>query len=327
MTRTKLPRGRLGSGARRRVVALGGGHGLAATLQALRRVTDELTAVVGVADDGGSSGRLRAEFGVLPPGDLRMALAALCGDDSWGRTWEQVIQHRFGGSGDLGGHSVGNLLITALWERTGDAVTGLDWVAALLEAHGRVLPCSDVPLTIVAEILGHDPARPDDVTVVRGQVAVATTPGSVLHISLDPPAPPACREAIVAVREADAIILGPGSWYTSVIPHLLVPELARAIAESPARRVVVLNIDPQVGETTGFAAHTYLDVLYNYLPDLRVDVVIADRRHVEDLAALRRSCDDLGGELFLMDVARAGAEFAGQHDPQRLAVAFDTVLA
>ena len=308
-------------------MALGGGHGLAASLQALRRVTDELTAVVGVADDGGSSGRLRAEFGVLPPGDLRMALGALCGDDSWGRTWEQVIQHRFGGSGELGGHSVGNLLITALWEQTGDAVTGLDWVGALLEAQGRVLPCSDVPLTIVAEILGHDPDRPDEVRVVRGQVEVATTPGSVLHIALDPPEPPACREAIEAVRQADAIVLGPGSWYTSVIPHLVIPDLARAITESPARRVVVLNIDPQAGETTGFVAHTYLDVLYNYLPDLRVDVVIADRRHVEDVDALRRSCDDLGAELFLMDVARTGPGFAGVHDPQRLAVAFDTVLA
>lgn len=317
----------MGSASGRRVVALGGGHGLSASLQALRRVTASLTAVVGVADDGGSSGRLRAELGVLPPGDLRMALAALCGDDSWGRTWERVIQHRFGGTGELGGHSLGNLLIAALWEQTGDAVTGLDWVGALLEANGRVLPCSDVPLTIVAEVLGHDPAHPDEVTVVRGQVEVATTPGSVLHIALDPPAPQACREAIVAISEADAIVLGPGSWYTSVIPHLVIPDLARAITESPARRIVVLNLNPQVGETTGFAAHTYLDVLYNYLPDLRVDTVIADRHHVEDMSELERSCADLGAEIFLMDVARSGTGAAGMHDPQRLAVAFDTVLS
>ncbi len=321
----RLPGVPLGSASRRNVVALGGGHGLAASLQALRRVTDSLTAIVGVADDGGSSGRLRSEFGVLPPGDLRMALAALCGDDGWGRTWERVIQHRFGGEGDLAGHSVGNLLITALWEETGDAVTGLDWVAALLGANGRVLPCSVVPLTITAEVLGHDPTRPDEVLEVRGQVEVATTPGDVLHIALDPPAPPACPEAIVSVSEADAIVLGPGSWYTSVIPHLVIPDLARAIADSPARRVVVLNLNPQVGETSGFAAHTYLDVLYNYLPDLRVDTVIGDPRHVEDMGTLKRSCADLGAELFLMDVSRSDA--AGIHDPQRLAVAFDTVLA
>jgi uncharacterized cofD-like protein len=256
-----------------------------------------------------------------------MALAALCGDDAWGRTWEQVIQHRFGGEGELAGHSVGNLLITALWEQSGNAVTGLDWVAALLEANGRVLPCSEVPLTIVAEVLGHDPQQPDQVSVVRGQVEVATTPGDVLHISLDPPEPPACREAVAAIREADAIVLGPGSWYTSVIPHLVIPELARAITDSPARRIVVLNLNPQVGETTGYAAHTYLDVLYNYLPDLRIDTVIADRSHVEDLAALRTSAADLGAEVFLMDVARSGQGNAGMHDPQRLAVAFDTVLA
>jgi uncharacterized cofD-like protein len=222
---------------------------------------------------------------------------------------------------------VGNLLITALWEQSGNAVTGLDWVAALLEANGRVLPCSEVPLTIVAEVLGHDPQQPDQVSVVRGQVEVATTPGDVLHISLDPPEPPACREAVAAIREADAIVLGPGSWYTSVIPHLVIPELARAITDSPARRIVVLNLNPQVGETTGYAAHTYLDVLYNYLPDLRIDTVIADRSHVEDLAALRTSAADLGAEVFLMDVARSGQGNAGMHDPQRLAVAFDTVLA
>ena len=135
------------------------------------------------------------------------------------------------------------------------------------------------------------------------------------------------RRPVAAIREADAIVLGPGSWYTSVIPHLVIPELARAITDSPARRIVVLNLNPQVGETTGYAAHTYLDVLYNYLPDLRIDTVIADRSHVEDLAALRTSAADLGAEVFLMDVARSGQGNAGMHDPQRLAVAFDTVLA
>jgi len=310
-----------------RVVALGGGHGLAASLRALRHVTNSLTAIVGVADDGGSSGRLRSEFGVPPPGDLRMALAALCGDDEWGRTWEQVIQHRFGGSGALSGHSVGNLLITALWEETQDTVTGLDWMGALLEAHGRVLPCTTVPLTIVAEVLGHHRTRPDDLSIVRGQVEVATTAGTVIDIRLDPPSPPACPEAVEALRQADAIVLGPGSWFTSVIPHLAIPELAKAITDSPARRIVVLNLNPQAGETTGFAAHTYLDVLFNFLPDLRIDTVIADRHHVEDRDALDRSAADLGATVFLTDVAMTDPQQAGSHDPQRLAAAFGTVLA
>lgn len=310
-----------------KVVALGGGHGLAATLRALRRVTGSITAIVGVADDGGSSGRLRAEFGVPAPGDLRMALAALCGDDEWGRTWEQVIQHRFGGTGELAGHSLGNLLITALWEETQDTVTGLDWVAALLEARGRVLPCTTVPLTIVADVLGHHRTRPDDLTVVRGQVEVATTPGTVLGITLDPPSPPACKEALLAVAEAKAIVLGPGSWYTSVIPHLAIPELAEAITDSAARRIVVLNLNPQPGETTGFAAHTYLDVLFTFLPDLRIDTVIADRHHIEDPAALERSAAALGATVFVTDVAKVGSEHAGSHDSARLAAAFGTVLA
>ncbi|NBX70995.1 MAG: YvcK family protein, partial [Actinobacteria bacterium] len=120
------------------VVALGGGHGLASSLRALRQVTPNLTAIVGVSDDGGSSGRLREQFDVVPPGDLRMALAALCGDDTWGSTWAQVLQHRFKSDGDLDGHSLGNLLITALWQETGDVVAGLDWVAKLLDAQGRV---------------------------------------------------------------------------------------------------------------------------------------------------------------------------------------------
>ena len=167
------------------MVALGGGHGLYASLSGLRRVTRDLTAIVTVADDGGSSGRLRREFGVLPPGDLRMALAALCGDDAWGTTWSRVIQHRFagadrtgeegnGGAG-LAGHAVGNVLIVALWELLGDTVQGLDWVARLLGAHGRVLPMSSVPLDLVAEVEGADPDRPDEVTIVQGQVACATT--------------------------------------------------------------------------------------------------------------------------------------------------------
>ena len=309
----------------RRVVALGGGHGLAASLSALRRVTDDITAIVTVADDGGSSGRLREEFGTPPPGDLRMALAALCGDDTWGRTWERVIQHRFGGTGDLAGHSLGNLLITALWEETGDIVTGLDWVGALLEAQGRVLPCATVPLTIEADVRGHDPERPDVVCVVRGQVEVASTAGEVLALRVDPPQAQACPEAILAIAEADAIVLGPGSWFTSVITHLAIPELAQAILESRARRVVVLNLNPQVGETSHFQSHTYLDVLSRYVPS--VDSVIADRRHVEDPAALQRQCQNMGAQLLLTDVAHSGRKLSGQHDPHRLAVAFDTVLA
>ncbi|WP_433472047.1 gluconeogenesis factor YvcK family protein [Spirillospora sp. CA-142024] len=309
-----------------KVVALGGGHGLYASLSALRRVTDRLTAVVTVADDGGSSGRLRRELGVLPPGDLRMALAALCGDDEWGQTWRDVVQHRFRSQGDLQDHAVGNLLIVALWELLGGAaapgstVAGLDWVGRLLGAHGRVLPMAAVPLDIVAEVRGADPSRPGEITHVKGQVACAKTPGSVLGVSLVPADPPACPEALAAVDEADWIVFGPGSWFTSVLPHLKVPALARALTTARARRVVALNLAPQPGETDDFSPQTHLEVLQAHAPDLSVDVVIADRGVVDDPAALDKAVQDLGGRLVLADVA--ADDGSPRHEPARLAQAF-----
>src|SRR5437870_4841991 len=198
-----------------KVVALGGGHGLFASLSALRRVTRQLTAIVTVADDGGSSGMLRRDFGVLPPGDLRMALAALCGDDAWGTTWSKVVQHRFDGDSELAGHTVGNLLIVALWDLLGDTVAGLDWVGKLLGTGGRVLPMAAVPLDIVAEVVGVDPDKPEEISTVRGQAECASTPGQVRSITLLPPDPPAVPEAVRAVLDAEGVGFGPGSWVAS----------------------------------------------------------------------------------------------------------------
>ncbi|HYK30356.1 MAG TPA: uridine diphosphate-N-acetylglucosamine-binding protein YvcK [Streptosporangiaceae bacterium] len=315
-------------------MALGGGHGLYASLSALRRVTRDLTAIVTVADDGGSSGRLRREYGVLPPGDLRMALAALCGDDSWGTTWSKVVQHRFTGNGELGGHAVGNLLIVALWELLGDTVQGLDWVGRLLGAHGRVLPMASVPLELEAEVEGVDPKFPHRMSTVRGQVACAKTTGRVRSMSLVPADPPACAEAVEAVVEADWVVLGPGSWFTSVLPHLLVPELASALIATQARRLVTLNLAPQPGETAGFSPHAHLEVLASHAPDLAFDVVLADRTAVKSAAVkgsaaqttreLEEAADKLGGRLVLADLAMAGRP--DRHDPRRLAGAFAQVF-
>ncbi|MBV2365676.1 gluconeogenesis factor YvcK family protein [Streptomonospora nanhaiensis] len=307
-----------------RVVALGGGHGLHASLSALRRVTTDITAVVTVADDGGSSGRLRRELGVLPPGDLRMALAALCGDDEWGHTWSEVIQHRFRSEGELHGHAVGNLLIVALWELLGDSVAGLDWVGQLLGAHGRVLPMSSVPLDIVAEVEGVDPARPYDLTTVRGQVACASTRGRVRSISLVPEEPPASPQAVKAVREADWVVFGPGSWFTSVLPHLLVPDLARALVETKARRLVTLNLSPQKGETDNFRPETYLEVLAEHAPHLGIDVVLADSGVVGDTSRVGEVAKEMGGRLVVQDVA--AGDGSPRHDPDLLAAAFDEVF-
>jgi len=303
-------------------VALGGGHGLAVTLRALRGVTDQLTAIVGMADDGGSSGRLRRDMGTPPPGDLRMALAALCGDDVWGRTWSSVVQHRFS-AGELAGHAMGNLLITSLWEQTGDVVAGLDWVAALLGAHGRVLPVCSEGVEIVAEVLDA-PGHPG-ISVVRGQSKVAVTEGTVLSIALDPPDPPARPEAIEAIVQAEAIVMGPGSWYTSVLAGLLVPGIHDAIIAAQATRILALNLVAQPGETAGFSPQGHLHVLAGAFPDVRFDVVLADPAHVPDEQALRAACRDVGAELVLRAVAdpRAGH---GHHDPLLLGRAFAEVI-
>ena len=330
-----------------RVVALGGGHGLAATLGALRRVTDDVTAIVTVADDGGSSGRLRRELGVLPPGDLRMALAALCGDDEWGQTWSKVVQHRFAGGGELHGHAVGNLLIVALWELLGDTVDGLDWVGRLLGVQGRVLPMCSVPLEMVALVggIGPDGELLDDSLAagsasgsgrrasvdaepveVRGQVAVAMTRGRVLGVRVEPPNPPGCAEALAAVQAADWVLLGPGSWFTSVLPHVLVPDLARALVESPARRIVNLNLVTQPGETEGYSPASHLEVLASHAPDLRIDVVVADssvENEPDVLAELEVAAASLGAKVVCADVAAPGGiGSTPRHDPARLAAVY-----
>jgi uncharacterized cofD-like protein len=254
-----------------------------------------------------------------------MALAALCGDDAWGTTWSQVVQHRFTGEAELGGHSVGNLLIVALWELLGDTVQGLDWVGRLLGAHGRVLPMASVPLDLAAEVEGADPDRPDEITTVRGQVACASTTGRVRSISLIPPDPPACPEAVAAVRDADWVVLGPGSWFTSVLPHLLVPQLANALLTTPARRIVVLNLVPQPGETEGFSPHAHLEVLADHAPQLTIDVVLADRRAAEGTTAeLEKAAGLLGGRLVLADLAMGDG--SPRHDPRRLAGTFAQIF-
>jgi uncharacterized cofD-like protein len=327
-----------------RVVAFGGGHGLAASLRALRRCAPELdldiTAVVTVGDDGGSSGRLRAERGVLPPGDLRQALVALAGDHPATRRSASLFQHRFAGqaiggasagpaaggasAGDpLAGHAVGNLVLCGLMELLGDPVAALDHAAAMLGAVGRVLPMSCQPLGIEAQVRGADPGHPDEVRTVRGQHQVAVTLGWVESLRLSPALPPACPEAVAAVGGADWLIFGPGSWYTSVIPHLLVPGLAAAIVSSPARRLVTLNLAAEK-ETLGLSVADHLAALRWYLPELKVDLVLADGKAVGDPGPVERAAESLGARLVLAPVAVLDG--TPRHDPAALGTALVPVL-
>lgn len=314
-----------------RVVALGGGHGLAVSLKALTRLTDNLTAIVTVADDGGSSGRLRDELGALPPGDLRMALAALAGEDDWGHSWAELLQHRFTGSGPLSGHAVGNLVLTGLVQTTGSVVAALDLVGQLVGARGRVLPASSTPLDIVALVSG---LVPGELTEVVGQVAVATTTGSVCAVHLRPDEPPACPEAVQAVLDADVVVLGPGSWFTSILTHLLIPELRAALINTKARRVVALNLAPQVGETAGFTPEAHLEVLAAHAPELVLDTVLVDDSAVLDSHglmspalkdALAASVELTGGRLVVASLSLGDG--TARHDPARLAKAYADIFS
>ncbi len=306
------------------VVALGGGHGLSASLSALRLLTKQLTAVVTVADDGGSSGRLRQELDVLPPGDLRMALAALCDDSDWGMTWRDVMQHRFASGPQhesaLDGHALGNLLIVTLWELLEDPVDGLRWAGALLEAEGTVLPMSLTPLVIEGDV-------PDDqaetgLRTVTGQVALAREP-YVRDVRLLPSDAEPCLQALTAIEAADCVILGPGSWHTSVLPHLLMPEMRQAIRGTEGMKVVTMNLSRD-SETQGKTSAQELEVLGCYAPDIGIDAVIADPSSVEDRPALERAAQAMGAFVHYADLRRA--EGLSIHSPLKLAAAYQEVM-
>jgi uncharacterized cofD-like protein len=303
-----------------RVVALGGGHGLAANLRALRLLSDDITAVVTVADNGGSSGRIRSELPVLPPGDLRMALAALCENSEWGDIWHDVIQHRFSTDGELDGHALGNLLIVALWQILEDPIAGLDQVGELLGARGRVLPMALDPLDIEAELVDAAGTR----NVVRGQKEVATADGTVRAMRLIPDRPRVAEEVTEAIARADWVILGPGSWYTSVLPHLMIPEIAEALRTTSASRCVVMNLSTGTEESAGMGSVDLLQVLLDQARDIRFDALVADPTCLPDSLELAEFAGDHGIHALLRQVS-VGRGIA-EHDQVRLAAAYRDVF-
>jgi uncharacterized cofD-like protein len=301
----------------KKVVALGGGHGLAATLTALRQFTSEITAIVTVADNGGSSGRLREEFPILPPGDLRMALAALCGDDEWGRSWAEIMQYRFTSDGVLDGHPIGNLLLAALWDRDGDTVAGLDRVASLLKVVGRVLPMADEALDIEATF-----ENAAGVHQVRGQEEVATADGRFKSIRIIPEYPKARQESLNAISEAEWITMGPGSWFSSVIPHVLVPAQRDAIIASKAKKILLLNLDisdQSAGEYAGYSPLDHLTILNEYAPGIKFDLVVVDSSTAGQ-EELKKHLSTLGSEFLSADLRSSSSPL--HHDTNKLASLF-----
>jgi uncharacterized cofD-like protein len=243
-----------------KVVAIGGGHGLAATLRAVRTYTDRITAIVSVADDGGSSGRLRQLLHIIPPGDLRMCLVALAEP---GSLLASAFEFRFADE-ELAGHALGNLVLAGLIDGTNDPVAALDEACRLLGVKGRVLPATTDPVVLKAEA---------DSGQVAGQVAVMAT-DNIRRVSLVPTDPTSPPQVVVALEEADQIILGPGSLFTSVLAAAVVPEIRDGIRRSRARKIYVCNLRPQVPETEAFDVEMHIEALVAHGID--VDMVVCD---------------------------------------------------
>jgi uncharacterized cofD-like protein len=288
------------------VVALGGGHGLSVVLQAAREYAGTITGVVSVADDGGSSGRLRRDFGVPAPGDLRRCLVALAGSDT---VWRDAFEHRFGG-GELGGHALGNLVIVGLAETLGDFSAALQEAGRLLDAFGRVFPATADAVVLKADVEGE---------AVEGQVAVQNSAGRKRRVELVPEDAAASPDAIAAIEQADQVILAPGSRYTSLLPVLCVRDLRAAVGAAPGRVVQVANLRPQYPETAGLDATDHLRAVLEH--GARVDTFLYEDGEAlaADEGAIRAwSVEPVGGE-----VARGDGLL---HDPGKLAIALRALL-
>ena len=244
-----------------KIVAIGGGHGLNTLLRGLKEYTDNITAIVTVSDDGGSSGKLRRDLGMLPPGDFRNCIAAL--SEAEGLV-SQLFQYRFGQDSGLDGHSFGNLYLTAMTAITGSFVSALEESSRVLAVRGRVIPSTLTPVVLGAEVLVSHPSpdvAPGQLLRVQGESRIGELRGQVQRVYLEPEEAPAYPEAIRAILDADLIVIGPGSLYTSVLPNLLVQDLARAVSSSTAMKAYVCNVATQAGETEGYDVSAHVNAL------------------------------------------------------------------
>ena len=296
------------------VVSIGGGHGLSMLLRGLKKKTSNITAIVTVADDGGSSGRLREEMGIIAPGDLRNCLVALADKES---LLEQLFQYRFGGEGELSGHSLGNLFLAALIKEFGNPQNALEAASKVLNIRGKVVPATAEKVRLKAKM--------SDGEIVEGESEISSYPEKVgrdvriVHMSTIPKSPMAVGDALEAIGKADLITLGPGSLYTSILPNLLVPEILQAIRASDAPVLYICNVMTQPGETTGYTVGDHVKALMDHIGGGVVDFVLAnnstpreevlqkyekvhafpvkiDRKKVESLGATLLEADLLGVE-------------------------------
>jgi uncharacterized cofD-like protein len=273
-----------------KIVAIGGGTGLSTLLAGLKRLVgatdsrttwlESLSAIVAVSDDGGSSGRLRDELQILPPGDIRNCMVALSEDST---LLSRLFQYRFRGNGELGGHSFGNLFLAALTEVTGDFVEAVRLSSEVLASKGRIYPATINDVRLVAEL--------EDGSEVRGETLITASRVPIHRLRLEPEHCLPLPEALAAIRTADVITVGPGSLYTSILPPLLVSRVAQAIGQTNAVKIFICNLMTQPGETDGYTARQHLETVKNYAPEMVFDYVVVNNHPVSEEQAARYSAD------------------------------------
>ena len=313
------------------LVAIGGGNGLSSLLAGLKRLVgrdqDEiwirnLSAIVTVSDDGGSSGRLREELQMLPPGDIRNCMIALSEDSN---LLSRLFRHRFRGEGELGGHSFGNLFLAALTEITGDFVEAVRLSSEVLASKGHIYPATINDVRLVAEM--------EDGRVVRGETQITGAHSQIRSLRLEPEHCLPLPEALAAIRAADIITVGPGSLYTSILPNLLVARMASAIGEVDATRIFISNLMTQPGETDGYTAREHLQTVKRYAPEIPFDFVVVNNRSISSEQAVRYASEgarqigidedpidsvlDRSTEVVRADLLDEGEKV--RHNPDRLA--------
>jgi uncharacterized cofD-like protein len=272
------------------LVAIGGGTGLSTLLAGLKQLVgkrneglwlESLSAIVTVSDDGGSSGRLREELQMLPPGDIRNCMIALSEDSS---LLSRLFRHRFRGDGELGGHSFGNLFLAALSEVTGDFTEAVRLSSEVLASKGHIYPATISDVRLVAEL--------EDGTVVRGETQISASRAPIRRLHLEPEQCLPLPEVLKAIRMADVITVGPGSLYTSILPNLLVSRVAHAIGESRTTKILVSNLMTQPGETDGYTARQHIETVKKYAPEIHFDFVVVNDRRISDEQAERYAAED-----------------------------------
>lgn len=299
------------------IVTIGGGHGLSSLLRGLKKITRNITAVVTVADNGGSSGALRRDMGILPPGDIRSCLTALADDEEF---MTQVLQYRFSSTSGVGQHNLGNLLLTALADITGSFEQGIHELASILAIRGKVTPSTLADINLVADIQVTRDGQPV-IERITGESQITETYGHILRCWIEPENVSANPEAIRAILNADLLLMGPGSLYTSILPNLLVPGIANAVAASSAKKLYICNLTSQPGETDNMDSNDHVEIIQSYIPETALDGVVCNDFFPETLPRHINWCkisEGNGPDIRIFEDNLVNESFPWRHDPDKL---------